>query len=242
MSGGSLGCFYSSMQEHDRDFGDKELDELVSDLAGLFKDREWFLSSDTCAGDWNESRDEFKKKWFTEHGRQERIEKYLAEFSEEIRQTFGIGRRYCKTCKHWQGRENPVYDGKYGRCPFCSGFLMHRSESCEKWEEPDGGMSFKTSDFAKWAIEEYTRENGEKPDRNHDADETVDIFCSAVDQITQRVPDGCVEASIDRETERLVIDFSGENIGSGHLEVENVFKKDDRVHIYEKCAREDVDE
>lgn len=133
MSGGSLDYFYSLLEEHVGDFGDKELDELVKDLAKLFQDREWYLSSDTGAGDWNEARDEFKTKWFTKHGRQDRIEKYLAELSEEIRQSFGIGARYCKNCKHWTKEKG--YDGRYGNCPHHEHCLMHRSENCDKWEE-----------------------------------------------------------------------------------------------------------
>ena len=66
MSGGSLDYFYSQLQEHIGDFKDKELDELVEDLAKLFHDREWYLSGDYCEGTWNEARDNFKKKWFTD--------------------------------------------------------------------------------------------------------------------------------------------------------------------------------
>ena len=43
MSGGSLDYFYTMLQDHVGDFGDKELDELVADLAELFHDREWYL-------------------------------------------------------------------------------------------------------------------------------------------------------------------------------------------------------
>ena len=138
MSGGSLNYFYCMLQEHVGDFGDKELDELVKDLAKLFHDREWYLSSDTDVGDWNEARDEFKAKWFSEHGRQERIEKYLAEMGEEVRRSFGVGARYCKNCKHWTMLES--YHGRYGDCPYHKGTcVMHRSESCDKWEERDNG-------------------------------------------------------------------------------------------------------
>ena len=38
MSGGSLNYFYGQLEEHIGDFGDKELDELVKDLAELFHD------------------------------------------------------------------------------------------------------------------------------------------------------------------------------------------------------------
>lgn len=132
MSGGSLNYFCSHLQEHAGDFEDAELDELVKDLADLFHDREWYLSGDTGEGDWNEARDAFKAKWFTEHGRQERIEAYLAELSEEVRKSFGISERYCKTCKHWMMEAG--YDQRYGRCDFEACCLNHRSESCEKWE------------------------------------------------------------------------------------------------------------
>lgn len=137
MSGGALDYFYCTLQEHDKDFGDKELNELVSDLAKLFHDREWYLSSDTGVGDWNEARDAFKEKWFTEHGRQERIEKYLVEFTDDVRKTFGISKRYCKNCKHWS--EKTEYDGRCSRCEFIKGALLHRSESCDKFEEKDNG-------------------------------------------------------------------------------------------------------
>lgn len=134
MSGGSLDYFYCMLREHVGDFGDKELDELVKDLADLFHDREWYLSSDTGVGDWNEARDEFKAKWFTEHGRQERIERYLSEIAEEVRLAFGIGKRYCKFCEHWTPEKNDAY---YGRCVFREHCLMHRSESCERFIAKD---------------------------------------------------------------------------------------------------------
>ena len=56
MSGGSLNYFYTSLQDHVGDFADKELDDLVSDLAELFKDRELYLSGDTGDGTWAEAR------------------------------------------------------------------------------------------------------------------------------------------------------------------------------------------
>lgn len=114
MSGGSLGYFYCSLQDHVGDFCDKELDELVRDLADLFHDREWYLSSDTGVGNWNEARDKFKKKWFTELGREERI-----------------ANRYCRYCEHWSERK----DKSYGNCSFQTHCLTHRMESCNKFEE-----------------------------------------------------------------------------------------------------------
>lgn len=133
MSGGSLDYFYNTLQEHVGDFRDKELDHLVKDLATLFHDREWFLSGDTCEGTWNEARDHFKKKWFTEHGRQERIEEYLAEFEDEIKKTFGMSNRYCRNCEHWHKKDG--YDGEYGSCDLTKVCMMHRSENCEYFSD-----------------------------------------------------------------------------------------------------------
>lgn len=133
MSGGSLDYFYTQLESHIGDFGDKELDELVEDLAKLFHDREWFLSADTNEGTWVEARDAFKAKWFTEHGRQERIEKYLDAIRTEVLESFGMSNKRCKNCKHWTKDERDNYE-QYGRCDFEKNCLMHRSESCEKFE------------------------------------------------------------------------------------------------------------
>ena len=137
MSGGSLNYFYEVLREHTEDFNDKELNELVSDLAELFHDREWFLSGDTGEGEWNDARDAFKKKWFTEIGRKERIEKYLAEFTEEIRRSFGISEKYCVNCKKWT-RDKAKH---YGRCDEEKRCLFSEKEYCDKWErrEADDG-------------------------------------------------------------------------------------------------------
>lgn len=129
MSGGSLNYFCYQLEEHIGDFGDKELDELVKDLAELFHDREWYLSADYGIGTWNEARDAFKEKWFTEHGRQERIEKYLAEFTNEVRESFGMVKGRCINCKHWKRRTD-----YYGDCEYIKGCRKHRSESCERYE------------------------------------------------------------------------------------------------------------
>ena len=136
MSGGSLNYFYSYLEEHVGDFEDKELDELVKDLAKLFHEREWYLSSDTCKGAWVESRDAFKAKWFKEGARQERIEKYLKEIREEVLDSFGLSHAYCKNCRHWT--EEDEESSEYGTCDYEEHCLMHRSESCEKFSAVEG--------------------------------------------------------------------------------------------------------
>lgn len=131
MSGGSLNYFYSTLEEHAGDFADKELDDLVRDLAELFHAREWYLSGDTGEGDWREARDEFKAKWFTHDGRNERMEKYINQTVDELREMLGISRKRCKNCQHWTAED----DSYYGRCEYHEHCLMHRAESCERWED-----------------------------------------------------------------------------------------------------------
>ncbi len=133
MSGGSLQYFYSDLDSHVGDFGDRELDELVKDLANLFHDREWFLSSDTGEGAWVEARDAFKKKWFGKHSRDERIEKYLAEIRKEVLDSFGISNAYCLNCKNWTPENKK--DSPYGTCSLIKSCLMHRHETCEHFEQ-----------------------------------------------------------------------------------------------------------
>ena len=132
MSGGRLDYFYSQVEEHVGDMGDKELNNLVDDLAKLFHAREWYLSGDTGEGEWRKERDAFKKRWFTPHGRQERIEEYLKEFSREIREELGISREYCSTCSHFTLEPKK---GRYGYCDFEPHCMMHTHDSCDKWEE-----------------------------------------------------------------------------------------------------------
>lgn len=131
MSGGSLNYFYCTLQGHVGDFGDKELDNLVEDLAELFHEREWYLSGDTGEGDWREARDAFKAKWFTEHGRQERIERYLREFLNAARDEFGISRSFCKDCRHWTAEGN---GSRYGKCELEKRCLFHRADGCDKFD------------------------------------------------------------------------------------------------------------
>lgn len=130
MSGGSLNYFYSTLQDHVGDFQDKELDDLVKDLAELFHEREWYLSGDTGKGSWREARDAFKKKWFTEYGRKERIERYLKQLASEVFDSFGFG-MYCKDCKFWTVETD---DSRYGRCKFENYCLIHRADECENFE------------------------------------------------------------------------------------------------------------
>ena len=136
MSGGRLNYFYGELKDHVGDFNDKELDDLVCDLAQLFHDREWFLSGDTCEGHWVEARDAFKAKWFGPNSRAERIETYMNEIKAEVFDQFGISDRYCYNCTHWTQDKRDNYE-KYGKCDLIKTCLMHRHESCEKFNKCD---------------------------------------------------------------------------------------------------------
>ena len=130
MSGGSLDYFYSELERHAGDLGDKELDDLVKDLSKLFYEREWYLSGDTCEGRWVEARDAFKKKWFSKYSREKRIDKYLEEIRTDLMRSFGLSDQYCINCKHWADEDEPPY----GVCDITEGCLMHRHEYCEQFK------------------------------------------------------------------------------------------------------------
>ena len=115
MSGGSLNYFYSDVEDHIGDFDDPELDDLVRDLAKLFHDREWYLSSDTNEGAWRDARDAFKQKWFKEGARQERVEKYLSDIRMEVLDSFGLSKEYCRNCSHWTREKD---GSEYGSCDY----------------------------------------------------------------------------------------------------------------------------
>lgn len=135
MSGGSMNYFYTDLEYHAEDFNDKELNELVKDLAHLFYVREWFLSGDKCEGAWNEARDAFKEKWFGSDSQQlraERINRYLDEIREDLMKQFGVSERYCRNCKLWTQDTRDHYE-EYGSCELIKSCLMHRSESCWEW-------------------------------------------------------------------------------------------------------------
>ena len=139
MSGGHLDYFCFTLEDHAGDFGDKELDALVKDLAYLFHDREWYLSGDTSEGEWNEARDKFKSKWFTKAGRTDRIEKYLDEMVEEFKRIFGIGHKECQNCRHF----TQYKPENCGKCDLQNWHLVHRSEWCDKWEcKPEEELVF----------------------------------------------------------------------------------------------------
>lgn len=114
MSGGSLDYVCYRVEEHVGCFGDKQLDDLLKDVAQLLHDREWYLSGDTCEGAWNLAKKEFKEKWLE------------GEYSQY----------YCRDCRHFR---NESLDSHYGRCEFEKHCLVHEYESaCKKFKWLEG--------------------------------------------------------------------------------------------------------
>ena len=65
MSGGSMNYVYNQIEyECVGQMGDRELDDLMKDIAKLVHDREWHLSGDTCEETYLKTVKEFKRKWF----------------------------------------------------------------------------------------------------------------------------------------------------------------------------------
>ena len=136
MSGGKLDYFFGSLEDHAEDFGDRELADLVKDLATLYHDREWYLSGDTSLGDWRKSRDEFKKKWLKEGGNRERIERYLHDIERDIREELGLSHEYCHTCSHFTNSQKSAC---YGSCSYEKHCMVHTHDRCDRWEPRTGG-------------------------------------------------------------------------------------------------------
>lgn len=85
MSGGSHGYIYCEIESqlcgamHDR-----ELNDLMKDIAELAHDLEWYDSSDCGEDDYRKSVVKFKAKWF-EQSREERLKNYIDEAVDELR-------------------------------------------------------------------------------------------------------------------------------------------------------------
>lgn len=87
MSGGSMNYLCYRVEEAADAMGDRELTELVKDIAELLHDREWYISGDYGEDTWEESVQKFKRKWF-EQPRKDRLKAL-------IEQTFNEAKREC---------------------------------------------------------------------------------------------------------------------------------------------------
>lgn len=86
MSGGSHNYVYDRI-EHQLvgQMYDKELDELMKDIATLAHDLEWYDSGDYSFDDYNATVRKFKEKWF-KTTREERLRKYIDEALEQTKE------------------------------------------------------------------------------------------------------------------------------------------------------------
>ena len=87
MSGGSMDYLCYRVEEQASQMGDRELSELIKDVAELLHDREWYLSGDYGDETWEKCARKFKQKWF-KTPREERLKAF-------IEQTFNEAEREC---------------------------------------------------------------------------------------------------------------------------------------------------
>lgn len=87
MSGGSMDYLCYRVEEQASQMGDRELSELIKDVAELLHDREWYLSGDYGDETWEKCARKFKRKWF-EQPREDRLKAL-------IEQTFNEAKREC---------------------------------------------------------------------------------------------------------------------------------------------------
>ena len=85
MSGGSMNYVYNQIEyECVGQMGDRELDDLMKDIAKLVHDREWHLSGDTCEETYLKTVKEFKRKWF-KSPRADRLYGYIDDMFSKTR-------------------------------------------------------------------------------------------------------------------------------------------------------------
>lgn len=85
MSGGSHGYIgFKIADELVGSMEDRELDDLMQDVADLAHDLEWYHSADTSKEDYRKAVAAFKKKWF-EDARESRLLRYVDEEIDKLR-------------------------------------------------------------------------------------------------------------------------------------------------------------
>ena len=84
MSGGSMNYVCYRLDEEADYMGDRELIELVKDVAKLMHDREWYISGDYGEDTWKESAQAFKEKWF-KSSREDRLKRMVEEIFTSAR-------------------------------------------------------------------------------------------------------------------------------------------------------------
>lgn len=84
MSGGSMDYLCYRVEEQVSKMGDRELSELIKDVAELLHDREWYLSGDYCDETWEKCARKFKQKWFKQP-REDRLKTFIEQIFDEAK-------------------------------------------------------------------------------------------------------------------------------------------------------------
>ena len=69
MSGGSMDYLCYRVEEQASQMGDRELSELIKDVAELLHDREWYLSGDYGDETWENARENSSRNGLNSHAR-----------------------------------------------------------------------------------------------------------------------------------------------------------------------------
>ena len=88
MSGGSMNYAYHHLNDMADYVNDKEIKELITDLAELMHDLEWWDSGDYSAATYYETLNNFKAKWFGDN-RNERLREYLNTTLDDMKTEIG---------------------------------------------------------------------------------------------------------------------------------------------------------
>lgn len=93
MSGGSMNYLFHHIEDASFYVKDEEIKELLSDLAELLHDLEWYESGDYGKEDYDSTLRNFKKKWFGEN-RNYRLARYitdsLKQMENEVNNILGV--------------------------------------------------------------------------------------------------------------------------------------------------------
>lgn len=84
MSGGYLDYICFELENITDRIDDKEIKDLIKDLADLLHDYEWWQSGDYGSETYYKKLDKFKAKWFGDN-RNERLKDYLDTALDEVK-------------------------------------------------------------------------------------------------------------------------------------------------------------
>ena len=84
MSGGSMDYLCFKMEDAISYIDDKEIKDLMKDMADLMHDLEWARDGDYSYAEYEEALFKFKEKWFGDK-RNERLNEYITETLDNMK-------------------------------------------------------------------------------------------------------------------------------------------------------------